>query len=229
MSIVTEVKIAPSLLAADFGHLAQAAQDVKRFGAEYLHFDVMDGHFVPNITMGTAVVKALRPVSQAFFDVHLMITEPEKYINEFVKAGADGITVQAEACVHLQRVLTQIRQAGAKAGVALNPATPLNILDYVLDDVDLILVMTVNPGFGGQAFLPSILPKIRQVRERIAPLAHPIQIEVDGGIDAETVQLTRAEGANVFVAGTSIFGHTDGTQAGIAALLSAVDSVQTVR
>jgi len=222
MSIVTDVKIAPSLLAADFGHLAQAAQDMERYGAKYLHFDVMDGHFVPNITMGTAVVKALRPVSGAFFDVHLMITEPEKYIEAFVKAGADGITVQAEACVHLQRVLAQIREAGAKAGVALNPATPLDILDYILDDVDLILVMTVNPGFGGQAFLPAMLPKIRQVRERIAPLPHPVQIQVDGGIDAETARLTHAEGANVFVAGTSIFGHQGGTEAGIHALLSSL-------
>ena len=204
MSLVTDVKIAPSLLAADFGHLARAAEDVKRYGAKYLHFDVMDGHFVPNITMGTAVVKALRPVSQAFFDVHLMITEPEKYIEEFVKAGADGITVQAEACVHLQRVLAQIRQAGVKAGVALNPATPLDILDYILDDVDLILVMTVNPGFGGQAFLPATLPKIRQVRERIASLSHPVQIEGDGGIDSETMPLTHAEGANVFVAGSYV-------------------------
>ena len=222
MSVVTEIKIAPSLLASDFGHLAQAAQDVKRYGADYLHFDVMDGHFVPNISMGTAVVKALRPVSQAFFDVHLMITEPEKYIEAFAQAGADGITVQAEACVHLQRVLAQIRQAGVKAGVALNPATPLDILDYVLDDVDLILVMTVNPGFGGQAFLPATLPKIRRVRERIASLPHPIQIEVDGGIDTRTAKLTHAEGANVFVAGTSIFGHRDGIQAGMDALLAAL-------
>ena len=182
----------------------------------------MDGHFVPNITMGTTVVKALRPVSQAFFDVHLMISEPEKYIESFAKAGANGITVQAEACLHLQRVLAQIRESGAKAGVALNPATPLDVLEYVLGDIDLVLVMTVNPGFGGQAFLPAILPKIQRVREMIAPLAHEVEIEVDGGITAATAKLTRQAGANVFVAGTSIFGHPDGMQAGISALRAAL-------
>ncbi len=222
MSIVSEVKIAPSLLASDFGHLAQSAQDAENAGAEYLHFDVMDGHFVPNITMGTTVVKALRPVSRAFFDVHLMISEPEKYIEEFAKAGADGITVQVEACIHLQKVLTQIRDAGAKAGVALNPSTPPDVLEYVLDDIDLVLVMTVNPGFGGQAFLPAMLPKIRRVQEMIAPLSHAVTLEVDGGIVPETAKQTHYAGANAFVAGTSIYGHPNGIQAGIAALRAAL-------
>jgi ribulose-phosphate 3-epimerase len=223
MSVVHEAKIAPSLLSADFGNFAQAARDARSAGAEYLHFDVMDGHFVPNITMGVPAVKALRPLSDAFFDVHLMITQPERYIEDFAKAGADGITIQAEACLHLQRTLAQIRKLGAKAGVALNPATPLNVLEYVLDDIDLILVMTVNPGFGGQAFLPAILPKIRQVRDLVAPLPHPVQIEVDGGIVAETARLCREQGANVFVAGTSLYGHPGGIAAGMAELREALE------
>lgn len=218
MSVVHDVKIAPSLLSADFGNLAQAARDARTAGAEYLHFDVMDGHFVPNISMGMPAVKALRPISDAFFDVHLMIEKPERYVEEFARAGANGITVQAEACMHLQRTLALIRQSGAKAGVALNPATSPDVLEYVLNDIDLILVMTVNPGFGGQAFLPAMLPKIRRVRDMIASLAHPVEIEVDGGIAAATAQLTREAGANVFVAGTSLYGHDGGIAAGMAEL-----------
>ena len=161
------------------------------------------------------VVKALRPVSKAFFDVHLMIVQPEKYLEEFVRSGADGVTVQVEACVHLQRTLAQIRKFGAKAGVALNPATPLNILEYVLEDLDLILIMTVNPGFGGQEFLRATLPKIKLAQEMIASVSHPIQLEVDGGITAATIGEARECGANAFVAGTSIFGNLGGASAGI--------------
>ena len=215
MSLIKDLIISPSLLAADCGHFARAAQEAETGGAEYLHFDVMDGTFVPNISFGMGVVKALRPVSKAFFDVHLMIVQPEKYLEEFVRSGADGVTVQVEACVHLQRTLAQIRKFGAKAGVALNPATPLNILEYVLEDLDLILIMTVNPGFGGQEFLRATLPKIKLAQEMIASVSHPIQLEVDGGITAATIGEARACGANAFVAGTSIFGHTGGTSAGI--------------
>ncbi len=218
MSIIQDVRIAPSLLASDFGNLAQAARDAEQAGAEFLHFDVMDGQFVPNITMGPPALKALRPVSGAFFDTHLMIVQPERYIQDFVRAGANGVTVQVEACLHLQRTLAYIRDLGAKAGAALNPATPPDTLEYVLDDLDLILVMTVNPGFGGQAFLPAMLPKIERVREMIARARQPIHLEVDGGISAETAPLVTAAGANVLVAGTAIYDHPDGVAAGIHAL-----------
>lgn len=223
MSCVSEIIIAPSLLASDFGNLAGAAREVEQAGAAYLHFDVMDGQFVPNITMGPTALKALRPVSNAFFDTHLMIVQPERYIEDFVHAGANGVTVQAEACLHLQRTLAQIRKAGAKAGVALNPATPPDVLTYVLDDIDLILVMTVNPGFGGQAFLPAMLPKIALVQEMIASVSHPIQLEVDGGIAHDTVGAVIKAGANVLVAGTAIYGYPEGVAAGIHALHAAAE------
>ncbi len=223
MSRVTELKIAPSLLASDFGHLARAARQAEEAGAEFLHFDVMDGQFVPNISMGPAAVEALRPVSRATFDVHLMIVQPERYVETFIRAGADSVTVQAEACLHLQWVLAQIRAEGAKAGVALNPATPPDVLEYVLDDLDLILVMTVNPGFGGQEFLPAIVPKIARVRDMIARAPHPIHLEVDGGIAADTIGVTREAGANVFVAGTAIYHHPAGVAEGIRELRQAAE------
>ena len=216
---MAEIVIAPSLLASDFGNLAEAARTAEAAGAAYLHFDVMDGHFVPNLTMGPAAVAALRPVSKAFFDVHLMIENPDAFIEPFAKAGANGVTVHAEVCPHLQRTLTEIRKAGLKAGVALNPATPPDVLEYILSDVDLVLVMTVNPGFGGQKFLEAMLPKIARVREMIAVAAQPIQLEVDGGIASETIGRTAAAGASVFVAGTAIYGH----EAGVA------HAIQTLR
>lgn len=216
------VKIAPSLLSADFGALAEAAAACDRAGAEHLHFDVMDGRFVPNITFGTHPLYALRPHSNAVFEAHLMIQEPERYIEAFAEAGAQIITIQPEATVHLQRVLAQIRQAGSRAGLALNPATPLSVLDYVLDDVDLLLVMTVNPGFGGQEFIPTMMRKIADANQRIRAASHPIDLEIDGGIGPENAAETAAAGATVLVAGTSIFGHPGGVAAGIRAIRDAV-------
>lgn len=215
MSLVPDIVIAPSILSADFGNLAQASRDVEQAGAEYVHLDVMDGQFVPNITFGMGAVKALRPVSRAFFDVHLMIVQPERYVEAFVKAGANGVTVHAEACTHLQRTLALIREAGAKAGVALNPATPPDVLEYVLDDIDLVLVMTVNPGFGGQKFLSAMLPKIQKVRKMIAAADHPIHLEVDGGISVETAPRVVSQGATALVAGTAIYTHPAGIKEAI--------------
>lgn len=206
------MKIAPSILSADFAHLADELCSVEE--ADWIHIDVMDGHFVPNITMGPLVVQALRPLTDKPLDVHLMITDPDRYIPVFAESGADWITVHVEAAVHLQRTLALIRSYGKKAGVALNPATPLCGLEYVLDDLDLILLMTVNPGFGGQAFLPAVVEKIRTLRELLERRGYGhIEIEVDGGIDDETAPLVREAGATVAVSGSYIFRHTDRIQA----------------
>ncbi|HEY8351284.1 MAG TPA: ribulose-phosphate 3-epimerase [Sphingomonadales bacterium] len=199
------LRIAPSILSADFAKLGEELRAVTKAGADFIHVDVMDGHYVPNITIGPAVVKALRPHSALPFDVHLMIAPVDPYIPAFADAGADIITIHAEAGPHLHRSLQLIKSLGKKAGVSLNPSTPVEAVDYVMDDVDLILVMTVNPGFGGQSFIPSQLDKIRRLRERIDRSGRDIMLEVDGGVTTDTIGPVVAAGADVLVAGTATF------------------------
>jgi len=203
------IKLAPSILSADFANLERDIKTVEAAGAELLHIDVMDGHFVPNITLGAPVVKSLRKISNMVFDAHLMISSPENYISDFAAAGADIITVHAEAATHLHRLIQMIKKEGCKAAVALNPATPLSVLDYVLEELDMVLIMSVNPGFGGQKFIPSALDKIRTLRSMINDKNLNIDIQVDGGVGLDNIVEVVKAGANVLVAGSAIFNSED--------------------
>lgn len=205
--------IAPSILSADFAILGEEVKKVTAAGADWLHIDVMDGIFVPNITIGPAVIAAIRPITKLPFDVHLMIAQPERYIEDFAAAGADIITVQAEASVHLHRTLEQIRQARCRPAVALNPATSLEQIIYVLGEAEMVLIMSVNPGFGGQEFIKAVVPKIRRLRELIDKEGLKVQIQVDGGINDKTVVQAARAGCDVFVAGTAIFKKKNYAQA----------------
>jgi len=217
------MKIAPSILSADFAALGEAIGRVETGGADLLHVDVMDGHFVPNLTIGPPVIEAIRKRTRLPLDVHLMIEEPERWVETYVKTGADYLTVHVEACAHLDRALTLIREAGAKSGVALNPSTPPEVLQYVLDDLDLVLVMSVNPGFGGQSFIPTAYEKIRRLRALLA--GRDVLISVDGGVKVDNAGALAQAGATVLVAGSSIFGAPD-PGAAVATLRNAAEVVK---
>lgn len=203
------VIMAPSILSADFARLGEQVQLIEEAGAEMLHIDIMDGHFVPNISIGPAVVQSLRPVSRMEFDVHLMIENPERFIEDFARSGADIITVHIEATKHISRLIQQIKSHGLSAGVSLNPGTPLDMLTYILQELDMVLLMTVNPGFGGQKFLPEVLPKIVALSGILREVNPLCKIQVDGGINIDTARLASRAGADILVAGAAIFGEPD--------------------
>ncbi|WP_149476182.1 ribulose-phosphate 3-epimerase [Oceanobacillus polygoni] len=203
------IKIAPSILSANFARLEEEIKDVEKGGADYIHIDVMDGHFVPNITIGPLIVEAIRPVTNLPLDVHLMIENPDQYIETFGKAGTDILSVHVETCTHLHRTIQQIKSEGMKAGIVLNPHTPTSMIKHVIDDVDLVLLMTVNPGFGGQSFIHSVLPKIKEIATLVQEKNLQVEIEVDGGVNPETAALCIEAGANVLVAGSAIYNQKD--------------------
>ncbi|WP_428908698.1 ribulose-phosphate 3-epimerase [Niallia sp. Krafla_26] len=203
------VKIAPSILSADFSKLGSEIKDVEQGGAELIHVDVMDGHFVPNITIGPLVVESIRPITKLPLDVHLMIENPDRYIEAFAKAGADYITVHVEACPHLHRTIQLIKSFGVRAGVVLNPATPVQWIEPIIEELDMVLLMSVNPGFGGQKFIPSVLSKIKQVRELATEKGINLEIEVDGGVNEQTARACVEAGATVLVAGSAVYDQED--------------------
>ena len=201
--------IAPSILSADFSRLGEEIKAVEGVGADWIHVDVMDGHFVPNITIGPVVVEAIKRATELPLDVHLMIENPDQYLEDFVRAGSDTLTVQAEACVHLHRTIQAIKALGVKAGVALNPSTPISTIEWILEEVDMVLIMSVNPGFGGQKFITQALQKIKELKSMIRAKNLDVLIEVDGGINLKTIESVAKAGADVFVAGSAIFGSAD--------------------
>ena len=202
-------KIAPSILSADFARLGEQVQAAEAGGADWIHVDVMDGHFVPNITIGPLIVESLRPVTGLPLDVHLMIEQPDRYLENFAKAGADGITVHVETCPHLHRTIQQIRELGCKPGVTLNPATPLSTLEEILPDVDLVLIMSVNPGFGGQSYIPGSTPKIKRLRQMLEAIGSRAEIQIDGGANPNTISEIVNAGTDVVVAGSFVFAGPD--------------------
>ena len=219
------VKLAPSILAADFARLGEQVAEAEQAGADRIHVDVMDGHFVPNLSMGAPIVQSLRRVTHLPLEIHLMISDPDFFLDEFVEAGSDSFLVHWEGNANLHRTIQRIKALGKRAGVVINPATPAAVLEEILQDVEQVLIMTVNPGFGHQHFLPTTLPKIRRIRQMIEQIQSGCDVEVDGGIDAETAPLAVAAGANVLVAGTAIFGESEGVTAAMTRLRATINQV----